>query len=668
MSALAPPRHNRIVLLFDLDCFYAQCERVRLGLDVGVSLALLQWNSVLAVTYPAREFGIKRGDSWDDVAQKSNEKCWAIHLQILEMTKCKNDAEEQQQEEQEKEDFFNLEQAYNQVYKLSEEEQLECQKKERGVRRLNHEGKACLERYRIASMRIFSVVLESLTKRLGGKDQFIYERASIDEFYLDVTTYCYNHQTGTEAQSNDNPHKTVVVGASDKSSDSDPIQHALERACQVSHWIRTDVWDVLGFTMSAGISTNKTMAKLAASYGKPKGQAVLHPNSFAYLMAQTKIRKVRNFGGKLGKKVLDLLRNHHPNLDDEATMADLCQVALPTLQQHFSEETAQFVFHACRGMDREAVKETAGALVKSITAFKSITATANRSAIQNWLNLLASEIVTRVTTDSARYLRYPKSCTLNYNYFITIASEQRPNGSTTQSQRRQSRSIRLQYPAEKDANKKALDLVQQAMDRLAPILQQHPLGGVGISISNFESRGRPPEGVAAIDNFFSKKKKKENEDEGDSASSRQPQQEAHPPRDSLQVRQQRKRKAADIGTFFSQPEETENVEIANISIPAAESRNLNCAEEETDVPTLSSATKETSSSLEQPLTNVSIHENKMPPTSSSSSSVITDKDLELAKKLQASFDRENYIFSTVNRLKDPHKKKVRRIDTFFGKR
>jgi hypothetical protein len=78
--------HQRIVLLFDLDCFYAQCERVRLGLPQDVSLALLQWNSVLAVTYPARTFGIKRGDSWEDVAEKSNNTCWAIHLHVLERT------------------------------------------------------------------------------------------------------------------------------------------------------------------------------------------------------------------------------------------------------------------------------------------------------------------------------------------------------------------------------------------------------------------------------------------------------------------------------------------------------------------------------------------------------------------------------------------------------
>jgi hypothetical protein len=96
----------------------------------------------------------------------------------------------------------------------------------------------------------------------------------------------------------------------------------------------------------------------------------------------------------------------------------------------------------------------------------------------------------------------------------------------------------------------------------------------------------------------------------------------------LQERQLWKRKAADIGTFFPHSEETEKVEIVNISIPAAESSNLNC-------------TKETSSSLEQLLANMSIHKSKMPPTSSLSLSVITDKDLELAKKLQASFDPEN---------------------------
>lgn len=37
--------HRRVVLLLDMDCFYAQCESIRLGLDQKIPLALIQWRS-----------------------------------------------------------------------------------------------------------------------------------------------------------------------------------------------------------------------------------------------------------------------------------------------------------------------------------------------------------------------------------------------------------------------------------------------------------------------------------------------------------------------------------------------------------------------------------------------------------------------------------------------
>jgi len=47
-----------------------------------------------------------------------------------------------------------------------------------------------------------------------------------------------------------------------------------------------------------------------------------------------------------------------------------------------------------------------------------------------------------------------------------------------------------------------------------------------------------------------------------------------------------------------------------------------------------------------------------------------DKDLEFARKLQASFDRENYALSTANRRRKSAEssKKTPRIDAFFRKR
>jgi hypothetical protein len=72
-----------------------------------------------------------------------------------------------------------------------------------------------------------------------------------------------------------------------------------------------------------------------------------------------------------------------------ATMGDLQQIPLPVLQKYFSDETASFIFGACRGVDNEAVRETKGALVKSITAFKSFPATSRVEEIKNWVSLMS---------------------------------------------------------------------------------------------------------------------------------------------------------------------------------------------------------------------------------------------------------------------------------------
>jgi nucleotidyltransferase/DNA polymerase involved in DNA repair len=580
--------HNRCILLFDMDCFYAQCERVRLGLPLGVKLCLFQWNSVLAVTYPSREYGIKRGDSWDDVAKKYSSRkrnndnnnnnndenkndddddgCWNIHLPIIRCDDEKEDttAEEEnnannkgtgntdgddgdnkneittnnQNDDDDNDDDDNthdIEANFRKVYELSRDEQLKCQREENGVRHFHSSGKACLERYRLASIRIFSVVLESLQERVTRQTgySFVLEKASVDEFYLDLTDYCYQTDSNMDDTENlkhgdnavdrmsdledvikdEGTNKTVVAGHrmnqeyNQQQNETNDVDIALNRACQVSNWIREDIWKILGFTMSCGISTNKTMAKLTASYGKPNGQAVLYPRFFPNILRSTKITKVRNFGGKLGKNVLAILLKHMKqqqqqqqsnisnitieDLSATATMADLNQIPLLVLLQSklLSQETAHFVFQASQGIDHEAVKNTTGALVKSITAFKTFPATRSHADIFDmWLKMLSKEIIGRVAQDTARNNRYPKSCTLNYTYF-------------TRSQR-QSRSIRLTFPSEREViTQKSAYLVAQAKPKLISILKDHPLRGIGLSVSNFESKR--DESMPSIQSFFS---------------------------------------------------------------------------------------------------------------------------------------------------------------------
>jgi DNA polymerase eta len=69
----------RIVALCDSDAFYAACERVRLGLDPSVPIVVQQWESLIAVSYPAREFGISRMDKIKD-AKKKCPNLLAVHV------------------------------------------------------------------------------------------------------------------------------------------------------------------------------------------------------------------------------------------------------------------------------------------------------------------------------------------------------------------------------------------------------------------------------------------------------------------------------------------------------------------------------------------------------------------------------------------------------------
>lgn len=323
---------SRVVLLLDLDCFYAQCETVRLNLPQTLPLCLLQWNSALAVNYPAREYGIKRGDGFAEIQQKGKGKVVALHLPVLpisETTKTNNTTNEDNNDLNENNDKdaqdaldeepSSIEELYEQTFQLSPEQQKLMYIKERNVIRSPKEGKASLERYRLASRRIFGVILNKLQEICGSngggngsnndeKAGFILEKASIDELFVDVTEYCYSSSFSEESSSISfddwGKQKTVVVHSTPPSfhhhhnhlEHEDDIEDdydneynacdatqqekaALWQGCKIAQCLRDAVFETLGFTLSAGISMNKLMAKLGAGYGKPNGQAVIFPNA-----------------------------------------------------------------------------------------------------------------------------------------------------------------------------------------------------------------------------------------------------------------------------------------------------------------------------------------------------------------------------------------------------
>jgi len=427
---------------------------------------------VLAVNYPARDkFDIRRMDSLQIVQEKScsrkadnssnndnnsgalktdgvedEEGCVCIHLPVMKVTETNNnnntksdndsaDADNDDHHDEEDDYLGNTISAYNAEFNQPKDIQHKMFLAERNVMRSPSEGKANLDRYRLASARIFGLIDDTLGELLanttsisskednnGGdkKSGYVLERASIDELFIDVTEFCYgilererkkkegccdekynggdtnfrcsqsnynddDDDDGTEEETANNETKQVkreefqrncladsitslresVVCHQNRIPPSHIQQHdtdnddalALRIGCHIAHTIRRIVFQTLGFTLSSGISTSKLVAKLAASYGKPNGQAVIYPEAIPYVMDETEIRKARMLGGKLGKKVLSLLPPEAATDKKKPTLGCVARLlTLDDLMIGLGEENGRWVFDACRGIEYEEVR------------------------------------------------------------------------------------------------------------------------------------------------------------------------------------------------------------------------------------------------------------------------------------------------------------------------
>jgi len=362
--------------------------------------------------------------------------------------------------------------------------------------RHSQEGKASLERYRLASARIFSEIGQTLRANVG-KNRFILERASIDEIFLDVTDHAYSSVSAWGGNSTDSAElnslteaaqkETVVFGNANRPDSASGDDHtdedarAIRRGCIVAKGVRNAVRDALGFTMSAGISINKTVAKLGTSYGKPNGQAVVQPQYVSHLMEQTPIRKCRNMGGKVGKKIQEALLS-----EDEDKMGSIARLlSLNELVGVLGSDTGRRVFDVARGIDHEPVEETKGTLTKSITAFKSFSAT-DFDGLVRWIELLGTDVEDRVEKDFVRNQRYPRSCTVHY-YFLDSRND------------RIGRSARIQFPGVGDRRLRVNALISKVGETLRK-KNCFPINRLGLAAIDFEERTRH----GAIDGFFAK--------------------------------------------------------------------------------------------------------------------------------------------------------------------
>ncbi|ORY46542.1 DNA/RNA polymerase [Rhizoclosmatium globosum] len=358
----------RVVIHVDLDSFYAQVEQVRLGLPRDQPLAVQQWQLLTAVNYAARAFGIKKMSSVEE-AKAACPDITLVHTASI----ANGDTEAK----------YHTNPNYY-------------------THKISLDIMDILSRCVIVSLGDDSAK-QFWDPRFSPK----FQRASVDEAYLDMTDLVNERiiemgRNGSIEFKDGLPvvkwedSGAIVVGVTGSSDTEEPTTTTLGWEDYNSARIRTAVDTELHYTCSAGISHNKTLAKLCSALNKPNKQTVLLQDQVLAFLKPLPFQKIRNLGGKLGTEIEEVW--------SVETCGQVWDIPLSALQLKLGEASGSWVHDIVRGVCTEPVMQTQ--LQKSIGANKAFRNPPLKSMdeVVKWVDVLACEI----------FLRWPKSFSVSY--------------------------------------------------------------------------------------------------------------------------------------------------------------------------------------------------------------------------------------------------------------
>ena len=156
-------------------------------------------------------------------------------------------------------------------------------------------------------------------------------------------------------------------------------------ASDIATEIRKRIKNEIGLTSSAGISTNKFIAKIATEINKPNGQKTIHPSQINDFLEKLPIEKFFGVGKITEKKMNDLgIYNG----------ADLKKNSLDTLKSHFGKSGEHF-YNIIRNTHKSEVNPNR--IRKSIGAEQTFSKDINsESFILDELNNISEELESRL--------------------------------------------------------------------------------------------------------------------------------------------------------------------------------------------------------------------------------------------------------------------------------
>jgi hypothetical protein len=173
------------------------------------------------------------------------------------------------------------------------------------------------------------------------------------------------------------------------------------------------------YVISGGVSSNKTVSKVASALNKPDHLTVVQPSEGAAMILAQPVRKVPLLRGKLGRSVCGVVHEVLvPQLaaDVEVTMAMVATcLDSPHAARTLGKDTVEWLVHLCHGEDPAAVVPRLRP--KSLVTSKGLgdAGVTSMAELRRWLLLLSAELVERIDEDTAHYKRRPKSLVVHHS-------------------------------------------------------------------------------------------------------------------------------------------------------------------------------------------------------------------------------------------------------------
>jgi DNA polymerase-4 len=117
-------------------------------------------------------------------------------------------------------------------------------------------------------------------------------------------------------------------------------------ATRIAQAIRERIWQKEKLTASAGVASNKFLAKIASGWRKPNGLFVIQPHQISDFVNQLSINELHGVGKVTAEKL------HRLGLK---TCADLQKIPLSDLANQFGK-LGHYLYQQCHGLDNRSVE------------------------------------------------------------------------------------------------------------------------------------------------------------------------------------------------------------------------------------------------------------------------------------------------------------------------